>query len=441
VDDPDVVRPFQFSVSRGGEAGLSVLELDDVDAKSAATVTVDAPLKVKVELPLQDHEHVLPVGFDGEFFLPLGFGQGGANGVEITIERLPAPLRNARSLTGSIRIFFKKVISERFGTEYKYPLLAAVDTDGRANVRYTFDSQAIRRRVQVARRILLYIHGIIGDTQAMTASAFRLADGVASAIPLMKSRYDLILAFDYENLNTEIERTARDLKQRLADIGLGVGHDKQLHIAAHSMGGLVSRWFIEREAGNRVVQHLVMLGTPNAGSPWPVVEDWVTSLIAIGLNGLARVQWPPTVLGILTRALTKVAAAAADRKEKVEVALGEMDPKSLFLRQLAQSANPGVRYSIIAGNTSLIEEALKAKEGSEGRLKRLLQRLRPQNLLHATTALAFFGVPNDIAASVEAIVAIPPTHTPAPSVTEVACDHLSYFTTEPGLQALAKALN
>ena len=42
-------------------------------------------------------------------------------------------------------------------------------------------------------------------------------------------------------------------------------------IAFH-IGGLVARWFIEREGGNRVVQHLVMLGTPNAGSPWPTAE-------------------------------------------------------------------------------------------------------------------------------------------------------------------------
>jgi triacylglycerol esterase/lipase EstA (alpha/beta hydrolase family) len=40
------------------------------------------------------------------------------------------------------------------------------------------------------------------------------------------------------------------------------------------MGGLISRWFIEREGGNQIVNHLIMLGTPNGGSPWARVEDW-----------------------------------------------------------------------------------------------------------------------------------------------------------------------
>jgi hypothetical protein len=54
------------------------------------------------------------------------------------------------------------------------------------------------------------------------------------------------------------------------------------------MGGLVSRWFIEREGGDRVVRRLVMLGTPNGGSPWPAVADWATTALAVGLNELSK---------------------------------------------------------------------------------------------------------------------------------------------------------
>ena len=39
------------------------------------------------------------------------------------------------------------------------------------------------------------------------------------------------------------------------------------------MGGLVSRWFIEREGGNALVDHLVMCGTPNNGSPFGKIDD------------------------------------------------------------------------------------------------------------------------------------------------------------------------
>ena len=65
---------------------------------------------------------------------------------------------------------------------------------------------------------------------------------------------------------------ARALKDRLDAVGLGPDHSKTLHVAAHSMGGLVLRWFIEREGGDKVVQHLVTLGTPHAGSPWPTIQ-------------------------------------------------------------------------------------------------------------------------------------------------------------------------
>jgi pimeloyl-ACP methyl ester carboxylesterase len=438
VDDPSVVRPFQLSVGRGGEAGLSVLEFHDVDQKSAATVTPDSPLRLRVDFPLQEEEGVLPVGFDGEFFLPLGWARQTENAIEINLERLPEPLVNKRSLTGSIRIFFKKVISEHFGTTYEYPLLAAVQSDKNGKIQYTFERELVRAKVREAHRILLYVHGIIGDTRGMAASAFQSGLPAASQIPLMKERYDLILTFDYENLNTEIEQTARDLKQRLADVGLGEGHDKELHIAAHSMGGLVSRWFIEREAGARVVQHLIMLGTPNGGSPWPVIEDWVTTLLGIGLNSLSAAPWPPSILASLTIALSKMGAAAVKSKKKIEIALNEMNPTSAFLGNLSKSLDPKVRYSIIAGNTSLIPAALDGEKDKGSRLQRLLHKLSSQSLLHETTALAFFGLPNDIAVSVQAIGQVPGPRTPQPIVREVACDHLTYFNTEAGLRELAK---
>jgi hypothetical protein len=36
-----------------------------------------------------------------------------------------------------------------------------------------------------------------------------------------------------------------------------------------------------------MIQHLMMLGTPNGGSPWPNVQKWATIAISIGLNSLS----------------------------------------------------------------------------------------------------------------------------------------------------------
>jgi triacylglycerol esterase/lipase EstA (alpha/beta hydrolase family) len=150
--------------------------------------------------------------------------------------------------------------------------------------------------VAAAQNILLLVHGIIGDTEGMVA-------GVKTCG--LDRKFDLVLAYDYENLSTPIAETARELKSQLATAGLHGNDDKQLTLLVHSMGGLVSRWFIEREGGNEVVDHLVMCGTPNNGSPFGRVED-ARKILNI-LTGLAMnyiptlIPFSSTVLMLLNR--------------------------------------------------------------------------------------------------------------------------------------------
>lgn len=416
ADHPDVAQPFQLSSTRAGGTGLSVLELTDIDPASRAAVTPDTPLKLSIAATLKDNEHILPVAFDGELFVPLGKARKGADEVEVEIQHLPAAI-NTRSLTSAIRIHFQKVISQALGLPFEYPLIAVAEPDGAGSYRYLKDKDEVRARVAQANNILLYVHGIIGDTRGMAASAFATALDVQPPLTLTHSRYDLILTCDYENLSTGIADTARQLKARLAEIGLGAGHGKRLHLAAHSMGGLVSRWFIEREGGKEIVERLVMLGTPNGGSPWPKIEDGILSLLTIGINGLTPFAWPAAALGGLTRGL-----------EKIDRMLDEMTPGSDFLKELAASPDPQIPYHIIAGNTS------KIRNDAPG------LRARLESFLHRATNPAFAAQPNDIAVSVTSIGAVPQARTPAPTVTEVASDHISYFSTEAGLRALAEAL-
>ena len=287
--------------------------------------------------------------------------------------------------------------------------------------------QTVEERVAAAQHILLYIHGITGDTRSMVPSARWQSDDPLSRT--LADRYDLILTFDYENINTTIEDTARVLKQRLEAVGLGQGHGKTLHIVAHSMGGLVARWFIEREGGNTVVQRLIMLGTPNAGSPWPKVQDWATIALGIGLNALSSVVWPVKILGDLVIAI-----------EAIDVTLDEMNPESTFYRSLEASPDPGITYTLIIGNTSLRPTVAEGGSGEEeSTIVRLLRRL-PQKLLHEGTALAFFRQPNDIAVSVVSAKAVPSNRSTELEIHEVACDHLTYFTARAGLEALSKSL-
>jgi hypothetical protein len=426
-DDPSVSQPWTFTVSRGNDPGLSVLELTDVD--DASVVTPTAPLRLTVPLTLDANEHVLPIAYDGEFFLPLGqIESRSADSTVIALDRLPKPVVDSRSLSGAIKIFFQKVISRKVGLDFPYPLLGAADVAADGTVTPIRETSQIRARVSEANRILLFVHGIIGDTQSMVPSV-QLAK-LADARPLA-SLYDLVLTFDYENLNTSIADNGRLLKERLESVGLGAGHGKTLDVAAHSMGGLVSRWFIEREGGNQIARRLVMLGTPNGGSPWPKVVDWALVALGLGLNHLTALAWPASVLGGL-----------AARVENPTVALNEMLSNSKVLADLKASDDPGIPYTMLAGNTSIIPSATTVSDPQKGSLLgRLLARLTSPTLLHTVANPFFLDQANDVAVSVASMENLAPGRKLPYDVRPVACDHLSYFHDPAGLKALTDVLN
>lgn len=431
--DYQIVQPFSFTTTRGSDSGLSALELTNLTKESIATVTPETPLQLTVAgTSLAPEEELLALAYDGEFFLPVGLGKNKENGVEINLERLPEPLSEGkRSLGGAIRIFFQKVISKRLKREFSYPLLSAVHVRPDETVdEYDSVETSIREKVAKAKRIALFIHGIIGDTESMVPSVQRAKVQISGqTYPLFDPNvYDLVLAFDYENLNTAIEENAQSLKQRLEAVGLGKGHDKTLHIIAHSMGGLVSRWFIEREGGKDIVNHLIMLGTPNNGSPWPNVVDFALPLLTIGLNGLAAVAWPVSAIGILMH-LAGAATAGAERQ--MTTALKQMQPDSTFIKTLFTSEPPEIPYTVIAGNTSLIP--ITTPEAQE-KIKKLFERVS-----RSVLDLPFRGVANDIAVKVNSITHLP-ERSPAAVITQVACDHLTYFIHPAGLAALAEAV-
>jgi pimeloyl-ACP methyl ester carboxylesterase len=298
-------------------------------------------------------------------------------------------------------------------------------------VRYEADPNRVQARVnrEGVKRILLYVHGMMGASRDLVGSV-RLArvGGERPETPLAEL-YDLVLTFDYESVKTPIEETARDLRDRLRYVGLGEGHGKVLHVVGHGIGGLVARWLIEREGGNRLIQHLVMLGTPNAGSPWPTVHSCASFALSLGLNLLAVVPWSVAIFRGLLTAL-----------EAIDVTLDETQPGSAFLETLAASPDPGVPYSVLAGNTGLIPAALAGEQPNLA--ARILGQVLPRSVLHrAAELLVFLGQPNDVAVSVESggTLGLLPRQ-PAQVLRQVACDHLTYFNSAPGLGALAGVL-
>ena len=403
LDDPRLSRPLDLVPSRA-DSDLSVLEIDVAEGREA--VDPAHPLLLGLPSGLADDEHVLPLVHDGEYWLPVGrVVQRSADGPVVAIESLPPAQESVRGLWSSVRVLFRKLVGRRLGLSYEHPVLAVTSVvDGRAQ----YETRPVAASLAERAPALLYVHGIIGDTRGMVEHGAALRD-----------RYGTVLAFDYESVHTTIADNARELRRRLE--ALGFGPHRQVDVVAHSMGGLVVRWMIEKEDGAALVRRAVLAGTPHAGSPWPTIQGWATTALGLVLNGLTTVVWPVAAIGGLVQAI-----------ERVDNALDEMEPDSEVLKTLTAAGDPRVPYTLVIGDRALADP--------EGRAAGLLGRLRARHLLGAAAALAFFSQPNDIAVSVTSAGAVPGPRDPAVEAITVGCDHMSYFSSDAGRAAVEKGL-
>jgi triacylglycerol lipase len=67
--------------------------------------------------------------------------------------------------------------------------------------------------------------------------------------------------------------------------------DEPVHVPAHSMGGLDTRWFISRLGGAGRVLSLTTIGTPHRGTP---VADWVAANVAPAVKPVCDLLGVPT---------------------------------------------------------------------------------------------------------------------------------------------------
>jgi len=402
--------PFEPAFQRAGlrwlnlggsrDSAASVLELTGITGGERLR---EQPLELVLDVPLAEHEAILPFVFDGAHVLPGGQpARDEAGRTHVRIDHLPELPAERRSLGKALKLYF-------FKTWLKRPevnRLCWVEALPDGSVRRHDDGVA--DRVARARRVLLLVHGIIGDTEGMARGV--QASGVAG-------RFDLVLTYDYENLATPIADTARALRDALAAAGLGPDDDRHLTLLVHSMGGLVSRWFIEREGGQAVVDHLVMCGTPNAGSPFGKVAG--ARGIATMLLGLAANVAPAALPFAAPLAL------AVNRSERLTPTLEQMHPDSALLRELNAAPAPPVRYTVLGGDVDQYQEP------SDPLFDRLVTRLGQGVLVDAL----FGRQPNDIAVAVDSIFG-GGAGRPGVDHRPVACHHLNYFSARTGLAAL-----
>lgn len=379
------------------DAPQSIIELTDI---ANASTLKDTPLEIEMDVPLAAGESVMPVVFDGQHVLIAGdtwLDEAGTT--HVSISELPDIAIDKRSLGGAIKMY---VMKTWFGGG-NVNRLRRVTFDDRGGITYHDD---VAPHVAGAQSVLLVVHGIIGDTTNMLAGVAALG---------LHRRFDLVLAYDYENLTTDIDATARLLRDALATVGLRKDDGKALTLLVHSMGGLVSRWFIEREGGAAVVDHLVMCGTPNGGSPFGRIDgarQILTLLATVSANYVPQFAGPALFLLSRSKQWTRT--------------LEQMNSGGDWLGELNASPDPGTRYSILAGD---IDEY---KEPADDHFEQLLAKAGRGAIVDAL----FAQKRNDIAVGVESILTLSGARTSVPARQNVACHHLNYFTSAPGQAAL-----
>lgn len=405
--------PMSAIIRLSSEPGIEVLSLGDSTTRTTMAPNMlvlqdlkqkerlkQQPLKIILETNLSENENMLPVTFDGEHILPVGIVEELADGqTMITIDEFQeVDQEGRRSLGKALKLCFLKLavkskdIHQLCWADYSQPTVER-------------RTEGLITKVKDARNILLVIHGIIGDTKCM-AECMRKAHE--------EGTYDLVLSFDYENLNTPIEKTAAALKVKLREAGIHPPTGKKITILAHSMGGLVSRYFIEELSGKEVVNRLIMAGTPNAGSAFAKLTKYRNH--AITILGFAA----NSVFGLPAAATL---LAALQQSKKLTPTLEQMDyDNGDFLKPLNSGDAPGIPYSIVAGH---LDRFLEKDENGSRLMKKIFK----------VGGKTFYGTQsNDIAVSVNSIKSIAQSWTP--EVVEVACHHMNYFDDEESVKAI-----
>lgn len=346
---------------------------------------------------------------DTQLYFPIGYEDPSG---KIHIQQLPKATAGSlvpgtittRSVLGSIKLYFKKLLRLPTSTFALYYCEAG-----------TWDSTTkmneIRKRVteiKPQQKLLLIVHGIFGDTKGMMEGLKEDAQ--------FGEHFPLVLTYDYENLNTSIPETARVLKEYLKEAGVARGPVPKLTLVAHSMGGLVSRWLIEKEAGHELVDTLIMAGTPNGGSEWGkaagFILDGAKFLLMHALNVTGPVKYAITGIGFLINHFYDPRAN-----------LKGMGIDGDLIKDLGKSRKPdSMKYYMIGSDTNLY----RAYNGHDPFLVKVKNAFMGNLLFPGLNKALFHKQSNDMAVTLDSMKTIEGFEA-VDDMTTLPGDHISYF--------------
>jgi pimeloyl-ACP methyl ester carboxylesterase len=108
-----------------------------------------------------------------------------------------------------------------------------------------------------ARIPVLLVHGLVDNRSVFTVMRRSLR----------RRGFAQVFSWNYSPLLTDVSRGAADLGEQIERVCQQTGHER-VHVVGHSLGGLITRYHVQRQGGDRRIDSLVTLGTPHQGSLW-----------------------------------------------------------------------------------------------------------------------------------------------------------------------------
>lgn len=360
----DKMEVIDFSPSRSLQI-QNVIEINDISIEGEDTLE-QQPLEIVLNQQVGEDEMLIPVAFDGKHFRVIGDAVSEGQGTNVRIREIPDVTDSAgageRSLLKSLKMTFCKVSLNKQVNQLRW---VETTKDGEL----VLQRENLGLKVGKAKKTLLILHGLAGDGLSMLKA---IRDNIPG--PKLES-YDLILVYDYENLNTPLDVTAKTLASTLADYGYGTD-DRRITIISHSIGGLVARWMIEKSGAKAYVEHCVLVGTPNNGSMFGRVDayvKWAQTVFDLAINFL------PTIVPF-SGILLKFFKTASD----LGGSIAQIDPDSEFVNKLNSSTDPGTRYTVISGDATGVDYSGSGYEGfietAKSRLGKWMNSDEPNDL-------------------------------------------------------------
>jgi len=116
------------------------------------------------------------------------------------------------------------------------------------------------------------------------------------------------------------------------------------------------------------------------------------------------------------------------RSKKVTPTLEQMNPDSEFIQKLNAGDDPGIPYTILAGDVRRYEEQ------DDGLMAKLTAKMGKGGLFDTL----YQDAGHDIAVALDSIQGVADVRQPVPVKEVVDCHHMNYFVSEAGLRALGE---